>query len=67
MAQWEEHYTHTLRTFVGPGIGVTEGQLGLMVILIISAVFGSHIWLVCLSFLIARFCLLLTLDVFTAL
>jgi hypothetical protein len=47
MAQWEEHYTHTLRTFVGIGIGVTEGQLGLMCILTVSAIFGSDIWLVC--------------------
>jgi phosphatidylglycerophosphate synthase len=48
LAQWEEHHTHKLRTFVG-WIGVTEGQWAGILLLSASAILGSDFYVVPLS------------------
>jgi len=44
LAQWEESHTHRFRTNVGAIFGVTEGQVFLMLYLIITGWLGPEFW-----------------------
>jgi len=48
LAQWEEYHTHLMRTFTGY-LGVTEGQLASISVLLAAAVFGPDFWIISLK------------------
>jgi hypothetical protein len=43
-AQWEEHYTHVLRTSIGDVFGVTEIHYTLITLQLVTAVCGIGVW-----------------------
>jgi len=43
LASWEEYHTHKMRTFIGY-IGITEGQLGQILVLILAGIFGPEFY-----------------------
>jgi len=43
LAQWEEYHTHVMRTCTGY-IGVTEGQLLSMLVILLGSILGSNFW-----------------------
>jgi phosphatidylglycerophosphate synthase len=43
LAQWEEYHTHVMRTCTGY-IGVTEGQLLSMGVILVASILGSDFW-----------------------